>query len=73
MNQLFQQNPPPQQGMPNNIMQMWQQFKSGFQGDENTAKQQIQQMLNSGKLSQQQYTQAVQMANQFSNMFGVRM
>ena len=35
-------------------------------GDPN---QMIQQMLNSGQISQQQYQNAVQMANQFSQMF----
>lgn len=40
---------------------MFQQFKSGYRGD---ARQQIQQMLNSGQITQAQYNQAVQMANE---------
>ena len=50
----------------NNIMQRFQQFQRMFRGD---PKQQVQQMLNSGKVSQSQYNQAVQMANQFMKMF----
>ena len=51
----------------NNIMQKFQQFQRMFKGD---PKQQVQQMLNSGRVSQQQYNNAVQMANQFMKMFG---
>ena len=51
----------------NNIMQRFQQFQQMFQGD---PRQQIQQMLNSGKVNQQQYNQAVQMAQQFQRMIG---
>lgn len=49
------------------MMQQFQQFRNSFQGD---PKQQIQQMLNSGKVSQEQYNQAVQMANTFAQMLG---
>ncbi len=55
------------QQMPNNIMQRFQQFQQMFRGD---PRQQIQQMLNSGKVSQAQYNQAVQMAQQFQRMIG---
>lgn len=51
----------------NNILQRFQQFQQMFKGD---PKQQIQQMLNSGKVSQQQYNQAVQMAQQLQRMIG---
>ena len=54
-----------QQQQPNSIMQRFQQFRQMFTGD---PRQQIQQMLNSGKVSQNQYNQAVQMAQQFQNM-----
>ena len=53
----------------NNIMQKFQQFQRMFKGD---PKQQVQHMLNSGKVSQQQYNNAVQMANQFMKMFSGR-
>lgn len=51
----------------NNMMQRFQQFQRMFKGD---PKQQVQQMLNSGRVSQSQYNQAVQMANQFARMMG---
>lgn len=51
----------------NNIIQRFQQFKQTFSGD---PRQQVQQLLNSGKVSQQQYNQAVQMANQLQRMLG---
>ena len=54
-------------GQQNNIMQRFQQFQQMFRGD---PRQQIQQMLNSGKVSQAQYNQAVQMAQQLQRMIG---
>lgn len=55
--------------MPNNqmtqIMNQFQQFKSSFNGD---PQMQVQQMLNSGKITQEQYNNAVQMANQLFKM-----
>ena len=56
-----------QNQMPNNMMQRFQQFAQMFRGD---PRQQIQQMLNSGKVSQAQYNQAVQMAQQIQRMMG---
>jgi hypothetical protein len=53
---------------PNNmpvILQRFQQFQRSFQGD---PRQQIQQLLNSGKVSQAQYNAAVQQANQMMQM-----
>ena len=47
------------------MVQQFRQFQQSFKGD---PRQQVQQMLNSGKVSQQQYDQAVQMANQFQRM-----
>ena len=49
------------------MMQRFQQFQQTFKGDAN---QQIQQMMNSGKINQGQYNQAVQMAQQFRRMLG---
>ena len=51
-----------QQNPMQNMMQRFQQFKQTFSGN---PQQIVQQMLNSGKISQEQYNQAVQMANQF--------
>ena len=47
------------------MIQDLNQFKAMFKGD---PKQQVQQLLNSGKVTQEQYNQAVQMANQIQQM-----
>ena len=56
--------------MQNNPMQMmmqkFQQFQKTFTGNPG---QMIQQMLNSGKVNQGQYNQAMQMAQQFQRIF----
>ena len=63
MNPLYSQMQP----QPNNIlMQKFQQFRQSFQGDPH---QMIQQMMQSGKISQAQYNQAYQMAQNFQRMF----
>ena len=51
----------------NGLMQRFQQFKQAFTGD---PKQRVQDLLNSGRISQQQYNQAVQMAQQLQKMMG---
>lgn len=51
----------------NEMIQRFRQFQQMFRGD---PKQQIQQMLNSGRVSQQQYNQAVQMAQNLQRMIG---
>lgn len=51
----------------NSILQQFQEFKNSFKGD---PRQQIQQMLNSGQITQQQYDNAVKMANQFQQFLG---
>lgn len=53
-------------GQMQNLMQKFQQFQQMFKGN---ASQQIQQMMNSGKVNQQMYNQAVQSAQQFQRMF----
>ena len=45
-----------------NLLQRFQLFKQSFRVD---PRQQIQQMLNSGQITQEQYNNAVQMANEF--------
>ena len=57
----------PLYGMMNqgNIVQRFQQFQRMFRGD---PQQQVQNMLNSGRVSQSQYNQAVQMAQQLQRM-----
>lgn len=50
---------------PMNIIQQFMQFKKNFKGNPH---QQIQQMLNSGKVSQAQYNAAVQKAQMLQKM-----
>jgi len=49
------------------IVERFRQFQRMFTGD---PKQQVQQLLNSGKVSQGQYNAAVQMAQQLQQMLG---
>ena len=66
-NPLFSMMAGQAQGNP--MMEKFRQFQQMFRGD---PKQQVQQLLNSGKVSQQQYNQAVQTANQMARMMGIR-
>ena len=50
-----------------NLIQRFNQFRQTFTGN---PKQQIQQMLNSGQITQEQYNHAAQMATQFQRMLG---
>lgn len=63
MNPLYNSMSQPQNG----LLQRFQQFQQMFRGD---PRQQVQQLLNSGKVSQAQYNQAVQMAQQLQKMMG---
>lgn len=63
MNPLYQQMKPD-----NGMLQRFQQFKNSFRGN---PRDQVQQLLNSGRVSQQQYDQAVRMANQLRQMMGM--
>lgn len=47
------------------MMQRFQQFRKTFSGD---PRQQVQNLLNSGRISQAQYNQAVQTAQQLQRM-----
>lgn len=49
-----------------NFMQSFQQFRNSFHGN---AQQQIQNMLSSGQITQEQYNQAVQKAQQLQRFF----
>ena len=51
----------------NPLMQRIQQFSKMLRGD---PKQQVEQLLNSGKVSQAQYNQAVMMAQQLQRLIG---
>lgn len=61
----------PQTGGPmdniQNLMQQFNQFRQSFSGD---PRQQVQQLLNSGKVSQQDYNAAYQKAQQFQRLMG---
>ena len=48
-----------------NMMQQFQQFRSSFTGN---PQQQVMQLLNSGKMSQEQFNQLQMMAKQFQQM-----
>ena len=52
-----------------NIVQRFMQFKKTFNGD---PQQQVQQLLNSGRISQAQYDNAVKMAQQLQRMINGR-
>ena len=62
-NPLFNQMQP--QNQFTQMMQRFQQFRQQFQGD---PRQQVQNLLNSGKVTQNDYNRAVQMANQLQKM-----
>ena len=66
-NPLFNQMQP--QNQFTQMMQRFQQFRQQFHGD---PRQQVQQLLNSGKVTQQQYNNAVQMAQQLQRMMGIK-
>lgn len=50
-----------------NFMAQFNQFRQNFNGN---PQEQVQQLLNSGKVSQTQYNQAVQMAKQIQQIIG---
>jgi len=66
-NPLYQQMQP--QNPMNGFMQRFQQFQQMFKGD---PRQQVQNLLNSGKVSQTQYNNAFNMAQQLQRMMGSR-
>lgn len=60
------QQPQPKQNNMFQIMERFNQFKQTLTGN---PKDQVMQLLNSGQVSQEQYDQAVQMANTFRSFF----
>lgn len=52
-----------------NLLQRLQQFKNSLRGD---PQEEVQKLLNSGKITQQQYNQAVQQANALQKMLGFK-
>ena len=63
MNPLYTQMNPQ-----NNLIAQFNRFKQNFHGD---PRQQVQELLNSGKVSQQQYDEAVRKANALRQMLGM--
>lgn len=53
----------------NNFLNQFMQFKQNFRGN---PKEQVQALLRSGKISQEQYNRAVQMAQQFQKMLNIK-
>lgn len=69
MNPLFRLLNQGQSGMGNDIVSRFNQFRQTFTGN---PQEQIQQMLNSGRVSQDQYNRAVQQAQQLAKMLGMK-
>lgn len=61
-------NPLYQNSQNDNIIARYNRFRQTISGD---PQQQVQQLLNSGKVSQDQYNRAVQVANQLRKMMGI--
>ena len=58
----------PMNNMPmNQLMKQFNEFKKNFHGD---PQQKVQELLNSGQMTQQQFNQLSQMARQFQQMMG---
>ena len=57
------------QSMNDDLIQKFYQFRNNFKGN---PQQQVQQLLNSGKVTQQQYNQAVQKAQMIQRMLGIK-
>ena len=66
MNPLFHQL---NGGHGNDFISRFNQFRQSFKGD---PQQQVQQLLNSGKVSQEQYNAAVQKAQQLSRILNLK-
>lgn len=66
MNPLFGMFGPKQPSNPvTNLFAQFQNFKMGFQGD---PRQKVQELLDSGQMTQEQLNQLMGMANQFKGM-----
>ena len=66
-NPFYNQNQPPQNPMMK-MVQQFQQFSSNFHGD---PRQRVQELLNSGQMSQQQFNYLSNLAQQFRNMLSM--
>jgi len=66
-NQLYNQMMNGGGNQQNNLLQRFNQFRQNFSGN---PQQQIQRMLNSGQITQDQYNRAVQQAQNIMRMLG---
>ena len=66
-NPLFEQMGGMNMGPMGQIMQQFQQFRSSFRGD---PQQEVQRMLNSGQITQEQFNSVQQTATQLMRMLG---
>lgn len=60
--QMFSGQPQPPTNPANNLMQQFNQFRANFQGN---PQQMVQNLIQSGQMTQQQFEQYSQIANQF--------
>lgn len=64
-NQLYNMT---QMNQPNDIVSRFRQFQQSFKGN---PQEQVQQLLNSGRITQEQYNAAVQKAQMLQKMLGM--
>lgn len=67
--QMFGNNQNGGFGIPFEMIQQFNQFANGFRGD---PRQQVVDLLNSGRMSQQQFNRLSAMAQQFQQLIGRR-
>lgn len=54
------------------FLQRFQQFRQSFQGDANAAKAEVERMVSSGQINQQQLNQLQNIAMQIQRMTGIK-
>ena len=65
MNSLFNEFQPNRMNRMSNFLNQFNQFRSTFNGN---PEQQVKQLINSGRMSQQQFNQLAQTANQLRQL-----
>ena len=65
MNSLFNEFQPNRMNRMDNFLNQFNQFRSTFNGN---PEQQVKQLINSGRMSQQQFNQLAQTANQLRQL-----
>lgn len=69
MNPLFRQLNQAQPGTGNDLLSRFNRFRQSFNGN---PQEMIQQMMNSGRISQAQYNSAVQETQQLAKVLGIK-